>query len=99
MDAEVVHAAAENGDRSFLINLCGDAPQEALPGDLLAAMELDQARPLVRLRFLDEGEQLLGIEPQLAVVAVLVAAEPLARRQKRRLDGILEGDLLVLNCH
>ncbi|MBA2496172.1 MAG: hypothetical protein H0V33_03600 [Acidimicrobiia bacterium] len=65
---------AQHVDRPPGVELLGEPGQEALPGDERRdAVQLGQARPLVGLGGLDEGEQLLLVDPGggVAVLPVL----------------------------
>ena len=73
LDAEVLDAVAEHVDRAALVELGREPLEEVRAARLLAAVARRELTPRVRLRRLDEREQVARIEAEHAVERARVA--------------------------
>ena len=90
LDAEVLDAVPQNVNRAALVDLGREPPEEVRARGLPAAVPRGELAPLLRLRRLDEREDLAGIEPEFAVERVRVALRVPAVLEQPRLDLPLE---------
>lgn len=93
-DAVHLDVAAQHLDRAARVELLGHVLHHLDPCRSFAAEAQLQLLPLLLLRLLDEGEQLIGEEPERAVVARWCERAPAVERQVS-LDRVLERRLGV----
>jgi hypothetical protein len=91
----VLDPAPEKVDGAACLKLLRVTGHESLPD--VVAMAGDEPLPLLGLAVLEKGEEVVGVEGEIAVPALGIAGDPAAPREVID-DEILEG-LLEVNAH